>query len=336
MPHITVIIPNYNHGSFLDRRLRSVLVQTVPDTEIIFLDDASTDNSRQIVEGFMDEGRVRSVFNEVNSGSPFEQWNKGVQMARGQYVWIAEADDVADSRLLERLVAVLDAHPNVGLAYCDSWLMDAAGQTTGRASQWTQALHPDRWHADYINSGRDECARYLLHKCVMPNASAIVFRRELYQRVGGADEHMKLSADWLTWAKLLMESDVAYIAEPLNYFRRHANSVSAEFLHGRVGFEERLQVVAYILGTLRVTPADRSLAVETLSKQWANLWRARPRKITFWDNLRLRRLACRVDPSLPRQTLKRVLRSSIAPPPALAPLPTRSQSAGNSRRFRTE
>ena len=98
-----VIVPNYNHARFLRQRLDSILAQTFQDFELILLDDCSTDESRTILEEYARDPRVRLDFNEVNSGSPFKQWNKGVRFARGKYVWIAESDDYADPRLLEAL-----------------------------------------------------------------------------------------------------------------------------------------------------------------------------------------------------------------------------------------
>src|SRR5713226_5897350 len=120
MPKVSVIIPNYNHARFLRKRIESVLEQTYQDFELILLDDYSTDESRTILEQYSSDPRVRIEFNSANSGSPFKQWNKGVRLACGKYIWIAESDDYADERLLERLVAVLKADPQISFAYCRS------------------------------------------------------------------------------------------------------------------------------------------------------------------------------------------------------------------------
>src|ERR1700738_5096767 len=111
MGKLSVIVPNYNHARFLRQRIESVLNQTFHDFEVILLDDCSTDDSRSILSEYAADPRVRIEFNEKNSGSTFMQWNKGVRLARGEYVWIAESDDYADARMLERLVAVLDTQP---------------------------------------------------------------------------------------------------------------------------------------------------------------------------------------------------------------------------------
>src|SRR5690242_21921320 len=89
-PTVSVIIPNYNHARYLPRRIESVLRQSYQDFELILMDDASTDDSREVLSLYLSDPRVRVQFNEVNSGSPFKQWNKGVKLARGKYVWIAE------------------------------------------------------------------------------------------------------------------------------------------------------------------------------------------------------------------------------------------------------
>src|ERR1700747_3572036 len=111
MPKVSVIVPNYNHARFLPKRIDSILGQSFQDFELILLDDCSSDDSRSILSQYASNPRVKIDFNEVNSGSAFKQWNKGVHLARGEYVWIAESDDYADPRFFERLVAVLDRDP---------------------------------------------------------------------------------------------------------------------------------------------------------------------------------------------------------------------------------
>src|SRR5260370_14145431 len=109
MPTVSVVVPNYNHARFLRQRVDSILAQTFQDFELILLDDWSTDESRSILREYVSDPRVRTEFNEVNSGSTFKQWNKGVRLARGKYVWLAESDDSAATRFLQSLVPLLVA-----------------------------------------------------------------------------------------------------------------------------------------------------------------------------------------------------------------------------------
>ena len=127
VPRVTVVTPNYNHARYLPQRLDSILNQTFRDFELIILDNASTDNSREVIESYTKDPRVRTIFNAENNGSTFKQWNLGLKHANGEYIWFAEADDYADPTLLKILVDRLDRHASVGLAYCQSWAIDADG-----------------------------------------------------------------------------------------------------------------------------------------------------------------------------------------------------------------
>src|SRR5438128_6391640 len=100
MPRVTVIIPNFNHAPYLERRISSVLNQTYQDFEIIYIDDASTDESALVFAKFSSDRRIKAIINETNGGIPFKQWNKGVRLAQGEYIWIAESDDYADRNFL--------------------------------------------------------------------------------------------------------------------------------------------------------------------------------------------------------------------------------------------
>jgi glycosyltransferase involved in cell wall biosynthesis len=266
MPTVSVIVPNYNHARYLRQRIESVLGQTYQDFEVILLDDCSTDDSRSVLSEYAKDPRVRIEFNETNSGSTFKQWNKGVRLASGEYIWIAESDDYADAHLLERLVPLLDAEPTAVLAYCRSWRILADGQISGFLDSYHADLHPQRWTGDFWADGREECQNYLVQRNTISNASAVVFRREVYVRVGGADESLVLCGDWKLWAAMALTGRIAYLGEPLNYFRFHDMSVRAESQRLGVGPAEYIEVIRWIFQ--RVTPSDtvrRKLCEEVFS-----------------------------------------------------------------------
>jgi glycosyltransferase involved in cell wall biosynthesis len=242
MPRVSIVVPNYNHGRFLRRRVESVLLQTFQDFEVILLDDCSTDDSRSILLKYADDPRVRLEFSEVNSGSPFKQWNKGVELAIGEYVWIAESDDYADERLLEKLVARLDAESAAAFAYCRSWSVSLDGRTDGFVNSFESGEEQYRWAADYCADGLAECRDYLVRCNTVPNASAVVFRRNVYQQVGGADETLRLCGDWKLWAAMALTGKVVYSAEALNYYRFHDESVRTVSKQSGIDFAEKFRV----------------------------------------------------------------------------------------------
>lgn len=251
---MSVIVPNYNHARFLEQRLRSVIDQTYADFELVFLDDASTDDSRQVFERFADDPRVRAVFNEVNSGNVFKQWNRGFREATGDYIWIAESDDYADERFLETLVEALDAHPSAGIAYCQSWAVDENGGKIKIMELDRARIDEHRWESDFFNDGRDECARYFALSCMINNASSALVRRSVVERIGGADENWRIAGDWVFWAKMLMESDICFVAQPLNYWRCHAATVRSSATRSGEMLEESYRVVKQIADSVDVPP----------------------------------------------------------------------------------
>src|SRR5262245_45391352 len=177
---VSIIVPNYNYACYLDERLRSLLNQTFTDFEILIVDDGSTDNSREIIDRHARDPRVRAVCYETCSGSAHQRSNDGARLASGQNLLFAGADDSCEPTMVERLVAALEAAPGAGLAYVRSRVVDEHG--------CAQSLNPSaaRWDRDFISTAADELP-CLLDQQTIPTASAVMIRRELFERLGGFD-----------------------------------------------------------------------------------------------------------------------------------------------------
>ena len=267
MPTVSIVVPNYNHSRFLPKRIESVLRQTYQDFELVLLDDCSTDESRTILSRYASNPRVRLEFNKVNSGTSFKQWNTGVRMARGEYVWIAESDDYADEPLLERLVGILESDSKISYAYCRSWRVNGDGEVDGLIS----AIGPPdlaRWSSDYVADGKEECRLYFVRGNVVPNASAVVFRKSAYDAAGGADEHLRVCGDWKLWAAMALQGKVAYVSEPLNYYRFHGATVRAKSEKDARLLAEAFQIVNWVM---KQVPAAR--VIHKRNRAWlADAW----------------------------------------------------------------
>ena len=308
MPKVSVVIPNFNHARYLRQRIDSVLGQTYKDFEVILMDDCSTDESRSIISEYAKDPRVRVELNETNSGSTFKQWNKGVRLAQGQYVWIAESDDYADERLLERLVGVLETDQEATFAYCRSWRIREECQRDGFGDWYLEELDPERWKRDFRADGRQECANWFVFSNIVPNASCVVFRKAMYERMGGADERLRVCGDWKLWASMASEGKIAYIAEPLNYHREHSGTVRSQVLQTGQGAREHLAMVRWMLK--RTTP-DSTILDKTYSLA-ARLW-IPPlfnRSLPLGSRLRLLGHANATDPRAIRRVI-RELRTRI-------------------------
>ena len=229
---VSVIVPNYNYARYLRQRVTSILAQTYPVHEIILLDDASTDDSAVVIAELEREypSLLRVVRNGTNCGSVARQWARGVALAEGELVWIAEADDFADPGFLAAVVPAFD-HPGTVLSYCESRQVDEAGIV--HASDYLGYLadvDPARWRRDYRRRGVDEIAQALSVKNTIPNVSAVVFRRDALVRVLQAHleelASLRNAADWCCYMRLLTDGDIAFTPKPLNNHRRHQRGVT--------------------------------------------------------------------------------------------------------------
>jgi glycosyltransferase involved in cell wall biosynthesis len=269
MPKVSIIIPNYNHATYLQQRIDSVLQQTFQDFEVILMDDSSTDDSRSIISEYVGDRRVRIEFNEKNSGSPFKQWKKGISLAKGRYIWIAESDDYADERLLETLVSRLDADSSITLCNCRSWRVMADGTIIGHLIPGSPPFDIARWEEDFSADGRDECRQYLVYCCTVLNASSVLFRKEIYDRVGGVDHAMRMCGDWKLWVAMALEGKIAHVGgEPLNYYREHSASATNRSIQSGIYVAEYLQVVRWILQKLALEEGTPTWISEGLFHLW--------------------------------------------------------------------
>ena len=225
MPKISVIIPNYNHERFLAKRLNSVLDQSFKDFEIIILDDCSTDDSKKVIEKFRSNEKVsKIVYNDENSGSTFKQWKKGIQLAVGDYVWIAESDDFSDPEFLAVVVTPLLNDAAITVSFCRSVNVDENENVLGITLHADQ-LDKVKWTKDYVEEGAIEIDRYLRYRNTIPNASAVIFKKPTdIDRFLNTD--MRFCGDWLFWLNLLRlpGAKIAYSPKTLNFFRTHSGT----------------------------------------------------------------------------------------------------------------
>ena len=238
MPLVSVIIPNYNHAHFLEQRFQSVLNQTFEDFEVIVLDDCSTDNSPKIIERYKDHPLVSQVvLNDTNSGSTFSQWVKGISLAVGTWVWIAESDDWCEPFFLQTLVDGLQAHASCVIGYCQSYCIVEGNQI--------------KWRSEYpllsdVRKGTDFVEKHMLYGNAIFNASMVVWKREAFSRISQEFMNYRLCGDWLFWIELCMQGDVFISGKLLNYFRKHGKDVSSPAYANGLNFDEELQIAGSI------------------------------------------------------------------------------------------
>ncbi|WP_051327249.1 glycosyltransferase [Desulfatibacillum aliphaticivorans] len=124
---VSVIMPTYNRADLIGRSIKSVLRQTMPDFELIIIDDASTDNTEEVVRSFEDD-RIVYIRLEENhlqvhkeTGMGDNPRNVGLRRARGRYIGYLDSDDMYRVNFMEEMVKFMDQNPDLGLAYCDAY-----------------------------------------------------------------------------------------------------------------------------------------------------------------------------------------------------------------------
>jgi glycosyltransferase involved in cell wall biosynthesis len=282
-PLVTVIIPNYNHSRFLEARIASVLNQTFQDFEIILMDDKSTDDSLSILRRYESHPKVKKlIVNAENSKSTFKQWNKGVREATGEYIWIAESDDLADQDFLKSLTEKIINDSKIGIVYAQSLGIDENDKVYGDCKEWTADLDPVKWYSDFREAGSKVCTDYLIVKNIIPNASAVLFRKEVFVKAGFAPEDMRLCGDWLMWARMLTISDLYYVCENLNSFRFHSQSTreveTLERIKNKV--KEDLRVITYIRQQHEVPYEKWKAALHKIMTEWTVFFQHHKKKIS--------------------------------------------------------
>ncbi len=228
-PLVSVIIPNYNHADYLHERIDSVLSQDFQDFELIILDDKSTDNSLSVINEYKGHPHVSHIIaNEKNTGNTFIQWERGINLAQGEFIWVAESDDVAKPQLLGTLIAVLQANPQAVIAYCHSQMIDSKGQPLDFT--W----HPKGSSGDtVIYEGKDFNKKRMLVKNHIYNASMVVFKKSVFPLIPEDYKKYRYCGDWLFWTYVCNHGQVIEVCKQLNLYRQHNNKVTNQsFVNG--------------------------------------------------------------------------------------------------------
>jgi glycosyltransferase involved in cell wall biosynthesis len=218
LPLVSVIIPCYNYGEYLDEAIDSVLTQTFQDFEVIVVDDGSTDFKTLDVLKKLSKRKTR-VMHQSNMGLPTAR-NNGIQTSKGKYICCLDADDTLESTYLEKAVWLLEANPDVGFAY--SWV----GRFGTEGGVWkTQPFN---------------LKRLLSYNHI---SVAAVFRHSAWEEVNGYWPEMRPGyEDWEFWIHLgASRYPGRLIPEPLLNHRRHGPSMLDDAVEKHAVLFEKIQ-----------------------------------------------------------------------------------------------
>ena len=247
MAKVSIIVPNYNYMKYLPQRLDSIFSQDFTDYEVILLDDCSIDGSANYLkeQAALHPQVTHCVVNFKNSGNPFAQWEKGIALAKGEYIWIAESDDYCKSSFLGKMVQSLESNPDVSYAMCGSYLIDSQNQPINDDyDRWTWKKSNEL--EVYKYSSAIYLKHFLLWCNTAYNASMIVLRKSCLSNIQMDFTATRYCGDWLFWIKLTEVGNVIVLHEKLNYFRRHQKSVTFISDGSEKQMDEKLLIFAYM------------------------------------------------------------------------------------------
>lgn len=201
MPKVSVVIPTYNRSSLVCEAVKSALNQTYQDFEIIVVDDGSTDNTRDEVSGFGE--KIIYVY-QANEGASAAR-NKGISVARGEYVAFLDSDDLFLPEKLSKQVELLDRNPNIGMVYSHALVTDLTGQPL--KSVWNGSLSGDIYPA------------MLFIKNSFITTPTVMVRKQVLVQAKGFDCSMAICEDLDLWRRIASNYPVAQIHEPLSVIR---------------------------------------------------------------------------------------------------------------------
>lgn len=208
---ISIIIPSYNRADLLPRAIDSLLNQTHRPDQIIVVDDASTDNTSEVLASYRDE--IMAVKHPVNRGLSGAR-NTGIQHVTGEVVTFLDSDDILLPASIEKRLSLLESLPDVSVVYSDVMLVDEQGKALARYSELEPGSQP---------SG-NVFHEFILHN-LMP-VHGFMFRRSCLDKVGGFDIQVPQVADYDFWLRMASHYQFLYLDEPLAYYYVHSSMMT--------------------------------------------------------------------------------------------------------------
>lgn len=272
LPKVSIIVPNFNHAKYLLERLESIYGQTYCNVEVILLDDCSTDESVAILRDFAERYPSKTIchFNEANSGGVFNQWKKGLELATGELVWIAESDDYCSTNLLEELVRCFQ-NPAVMLAFARTeFVRGTPPMKAWTSEEYLSDLGLGIWERPFIKSAHAMVKSGWAVKNIVPNVSGAVFRHP--GKMGLLDDvqwlNLRMCGDWVFYLSIIRGGLVAYSPDATNYYRQHSLNTSVNAQKEDLYYREHEVVALYLAKLYQLDRADFKKQERQLYQHW--------------------------------------------------------------------
>jgi len=269
MTSVSVLIPCYKYGQFLEEAVSSVLDdQSGVDVRVLIIDDASPDNSAEVANKIAArDSRVEVIVHAVNKGN-IATFNEGLlEWADGDYCALVSADDRATPGALARARDLLDANPGVGFVYGHAlWVTHGAPSPEARVKVRGWSVWPGAWWLEQLfRQGENPIT-----------SPEVVMRTSVLKKVGGFDARLPHAADMELWMRLAANSEVGFIrGVDQAYYRLHQENMRKGYSRLR-DLSERRMVYETVLDRYGETLPDAKGLSDAMRRQLAReaLWEA--------------------------------------------------------------
>jgi teichuronic acid biosynthesis glycosyltransferase TuaG len=216
VPLVSVFMKSYNHERFISEAIESVLRQDFEDLELIIVDDASTDASRQIIERYAkQDSRIRAIFHKCNLGIT-RVVNDGIEAARGRFIAQIDSDDIWERNKLRKQLAVLENNEDL-IVWSEGELIDEAGRLMGKTFSQFAGSERKKKSGDIFQA---------LIEAPFIFGASLLYKRE---NIGDLryDERLSYLNDYKFVLELASNYQFCYIDEPLARYRMHGKNTLA-------------------------------------------------------------------------------------------------------------
>ena len=198
----------------------------------------------------------------------------------------------------------------MGIAYAQSYSVDAEGNKLCTCDKLYEALPGKPFEVDFVADGKGLLKRLMFRLNIIPNASAVLFRKSVYLQAGGGVTGMRICGDWVTWARMMNLGKVAFVAEPLSYFRWHSGSVRAKMGFSKISITESYQAHAEVLRLVEVDAAVREEVATYCAMSWLD--RNAGENLTLGEHREIFQIARQIDPKVPVRIFRKLCRWALS------------------------
>lgn len=268
-PHVSVVVPSFNNGDFIQATMESILAQTYQDFELIVSDHSSTDDTWEKLQPYAADPRVTLLQTEAGGGAP-RNWTRVTQQAKGDLLKLVCGDDLIYPTCLAEQVQVMDSDAEVGLVACRRDLIDARGSTIirGRGLAGLKGRVPGRQAAR---------AAVVAGSNIFGEPACVLMRRELHEKAGGWDAGHPYLIDEASYVNVLLGADFYALDRSLAGFRLSAGQWSVDLARQQstqvVGFHRALaQQAPTLLSRKDLIRGNTMARAMAYTRRLAYLW----------------------------------------------------------------